>query len=384
LRGLVVAQAFRLRGKLRRTAVALAKAIRPGWRRRGHAGALRAKAEAKRRREGLRYGIRHSIACAIVLLCALAACGRSAKSGGLTIAVIPKGTSHVFWRSIHAGAEKAARELGATIIWRGPLREDDRDAQVSEVEGFITRGVSGIVLAPLDETALVAPVADATHSNIPVVVIDSGLKGSDFVSFVATDNRKGGRLAGEHLASLLGGSGRVVMLRYAEGSESTIQREEGFLETIAAHRGITVVSANQYGGADVEGAYKKSEALLSGFKRADGSLEVNGIFTPNESTTLAMLRVLEDNGWAGRVRFVGFDASDILVKGMADAHIDGLVLQDPVNMGYLGVKTIVSHIHGETVEKRIDTGVRLVARDRMNDPDARELLHPDLSRWLNP
>src|SRR5204862_979700 len=101
-------------------------------------------------------------------------------------------------------------------------------------------------------------------------VIDSGLKSKDFVSFVATDNRKGGRLGGEHLAALLGNRGRVVMLRYAEGSESTIQREEGFLEALGAHRGITVASANQYGGADVEGAYKKSEALLSGFKRGDG------------------------------------------------------------------------------------------------------------------
>jgi ribose transport system substrate-binding protein len=318
-----------------------------------------------------------------VLLVSLAACSKRPSNSTTTIAVIPKGTSHVFWQSIHAGAEKAAQELGVSIVWRGPLREDDRDSQVSEVEGFVTRGVSGIVLAPLDDSALARPVADAKRSGIPVVVIDSGLKGDDYVSFVATDNRKGGRLAGEHLAKLLGDKGKVVMLRYAEGSESTVQREEGFLEVIKPHTGIQVVSSNQYGGADVEGAYKKSEALLSGLKRADGSIDVDGIFTPNESTTLAMLRVLADNGWAGTVRFVGFDASDSLVKGMADGQIDALVLQDPVNMGYLGVKTMVSHLRGASVEKRIDTGVRLVARERMNDPDVKELLHPDLSRWLN-
>jgi ribose transport system substrate-binding protein len=313
----------------------------------------------------------------------LAACSpRPSNPGALTIAVIPKGTSHVFWQSIHAGAEKAAREVGATIIWRGPLREDDRDSQVSEVEGFVSRGVSGIVLAPLDEAALAQPVAEATRRGIPVVIIDSGLKGNDFVSFVATDNRKGGRLAGDHVAQLLHDAGTVVMLRYAEGSESTIQREEGFLEAIGGRKGIVVLSSNQYGGADVEGAYKKSESLLSRFKRADGSLGVDGIFTPNESTTLAMLRVLEDNGWAGKVTFVGFDASDTLVKGLSDAHIDGLVLQDPVNMGYLGVKTMVSHVHGQPVEKRVDTGVRLITREQMNDADAKELLHPDLSRWL--
>ena len=324
--------------------------------------------------------------CATYMLAALtlSACGQPKSAGGLTIAVIPKGTSHVFWQSIHAGAEKAARETGSTIIWRGPLREDDRDSQVSEVEGFVSRGVSGIVLAPLDEAALAPPVADAARRGIPVVVIDSGLKGTGFVSFVATDNRKGGRLAGEHLAGLLKDTGKIVVLRYAEGSESTLQREEGFLEAIAARKGIEVLSANQYGGADVEGAYKKSEALLSRYKTAAGALAVDGIFTPNESTTLAMLRVLEDNRWAGKVKFVGFDASDSLVKGLGDAHIDGLVLQDPVNMGYLGVKTMVAHIHGEAVERRIDTGVRLVTRDHMNDAAAKELLHPDLSRWLKP
>jgi ribose transport system substrate-binding protein len=316
-------------------------------------------------------------------ICA-AACNRPDTSGTPTIAVIPKGTSHLFWQSIHAGAEKAARELGVTIIWRGPLREDDRDSQVSEVQGFVSRGVSGIVLAPLDDSALAQPVADAKRRGIPVVVIDSGLKGDDYVSFVATDNRKGGRMAGEHLAAAVGRRGKVVLLRYAEGSDSTIQREEGFLEALAGETAIELVSANQYGGADVEGAYKKGEALLSRFKNPDGSLGVDGIFCPNESTTMAMLRVLQDNGWAGKVKFVGFDSSETLVKGLADGHLDGLVVQDPVNMGYLGVKTMIAHLNGQPVERRIDTGVRLITRAQMNDADAQALLHPDLSKWLKP
>ncbi len=309
-------------------------------------------------------------------------CSRGGQPDTLTIAVIPKGTSHSFWQSIHAGAEKAAQELKVTVIWRGPLREDDRSAQVNEVQGFVTRGVSGIVLAPLDDAALVAPVADAVRQKIPVVIIDSGLKGSDYVSFVATDNHKGGRIAGEALGNLIGGKGKVVLLRYAEGSASTTEREAGFLEAIAAHPNIEVVSSNQYGGADVESAYRKSEAILSRFRTPDGRLGVDGIFCPNESTSLAMLRVLEANGWAGKVKFIGFDASDTLVKGLSDGSIDGLVLQDPVKMGYLGVKTMVAHIRGEPIEKRIDTGVRLVAKKDMTDPEVKELLSPDLSRWL--
>jgi ribose transport system substrate-binding protein len=307
---------------------------------------------------------------ALVLLLFAAACSRNptTNAGTLTIAVVPKGTSHAFWQSIHAGAAKAAKELNVGIVWRGPLREDERESQISEVERFISSGISGLVLAPLDDVALAQPVADARRNNIPVVVIDSGVKGNDYVSFVATDNRLAGRMAGDQLAALLHDTGRVMMLRYAEGSESTIQREEGFLEALKQRPGLQIVSGNQYGGADVEGAYKKSEAVLSGLKRADGSLDLDGVFTPNESTTLAMMRVLVDNGWAGRTRFVGFDASDTLVKGLQDGQIDALVVQDPVKMGYLGVKT----------------GVTLVTRDRMNEPAVRELLHPDLKRWLTP
>lgn len=324
-------------------------------------------------------------ATAMLLAGILAACGgSSADPDRTTIAVIPKGTSHVFWQSVHAGAAKAAQELDVDIIWRGPLREDDRASQVSEVEGFITRGVSGIVLAPLDEAALVGPVNDAMRAGIPVVIFDSGLKGNDYVSFVATDNQHGGRLAGEGLARLLPDGGKAVMLRYAEGSASTNEREAGFLEEIAKHENVEVVSSNQYGGADVEGAYKRAEAMLHRFRRPDGSLGIDGIFTPNESTTLAMLRVLQGSGWAGKVKFIGFDASDTLVKGLSDGHIDGLVLQNPVNMGYLAVTTMVEHLKGRPVEKRIDTGAQLVTRDRMEDPAVKELLHPDLSILRGP
>jgi ribose transport system substrate-binding protein len=321
---------------------------------------------------------------AIALLGTMLSCrgGEKAAPGAVTIAVIPKATSHVFWQNVHGGAAKAGQELGVNVIWRGPAREDDRDSQISEIEGFVTRGVSGIVLAPLDETALVSPVSNAQQRGIPVVIIDSGLKGNDYVSFVATDNTKGGRLAGERMISLLGGKGKVVLLRYAEGHDSTMKREDGFLEALKAQPGIQIVSANQYGGTDVEGAYKKSETLLSRYRRPDGSLDVDGIFCPNESTTFAMMRVLQENGWAGKVHFIGFDASDNLVNGLKTGAIDALIVQDPVRMGYLGVKTMVAKLKGEPVESRIDTGVTVVGRDNMDQPDVRELLHPDLSKWL--
>ena len=319
------------------------------------------------------------------LLIALTAATLAACSGGSTpdrvnIAVIPKGTSHAFWQSVHAGARRAARELDVAITWRGPLREDDRDSQVAEVENAVARGVDAIALAPLDEAALVAPVMSARRSGIPVVIFDSGLKGGEFVSFVATDNDRGGELAGEHLGKVLNGRGKAILMRYAEGHDSTTRREAGFLRALAAYPEIEVLSSNQYLGADVEGAYKRAEALLTRYKSADGVLEVDGVFAPNESGAFAVMRVLQDNGWAGKVKFIGFDASDGLLAGLRGGAIEALIVQDPVRMGYLSVTTLVRHLRGDKVEPRIDTGVHLVTRDLLERPEIKQLVQPDLSQ----
>ena len=314
---------------------------------------------------------------ALLLIVLIAGCARqAAKSDRITIAVIPKGTMHEFWKTVHAGAVKASRELDVDVIWKGPIKEDDRDAQIAVVEDFISKGVSGIVLAPLDDAALRAPVGNAVKSGIPVVIFDSGLQGSDFVSFVATDNFKGGQIAGEYLAKLLNGKGSVIMLRYSEGSNSTMLREKGFLDAVSKHAGLKVISSNQYGGVTPESAYKASENLLSRFK------DVDGIFCPNESTTFGMLRALQDGGFAGKIKFIGFDGSKQLIDGLKRGQIQGLVLQNPMKMGYMAVTTLVQHMRGEKVEKRIDTGATLVTPQNMNDPEMKALLKPDLEKWL--
>ena len=190
--------------------------------------------------------------------------GMQAAAGApLTLAVIPKGTTHEFWKSVHAGAVKAAQELGVEIIWKGPLNEDDRDEQIKVVEDMIGRGVNGIVLAPLDDTTLRLPVEEANRVGIPVVIIDSDLENASYVSFVATDNFHGGQIAGQYLADLLEGKGKLVMLRHAEGSVSTDNREEGFLDIMALYDDLDVVSSDQHGGATTESAYQASENLLA-------------------------------------------------------------------------------------------------------------------------
>jgi ribose transport system substrate-binding protein len=323
----------------------------------------------------------------IALAIAAVSCTRAeapvANKKKMTIAVIPKGTTHEFWKSIHAGANKAANELSSQgtdveVIWKGPLREDDREQQIQVVEGFAAQGVNGMVLAPLDDHALVRPVSDAKRAGVPTVIIDSGLQSSDFVSFVATDNRKGGSLAADRMGQLLNGKGKVLVLRYAEGSASTTEREGGFIDEIKAKfPGIELISTDQYAGATRDTAKRASENLLNRF----GDV-VQGIFTPNESSTAGMLLALQDIGKAGKVSFVGFDSSQTFIDAINANQLHGIVVQNPFNMGYLGVKTMVDSLQGKPVQPKIDTGVMLVTKDNLSSPDVQTLLHPPLDQYL--
>lgn len=300
------------------------------------------------------------------------------------IAVIPKGTTHEFWKAIHAGAIKAQRELTAAgtpvnIIWKGPLKEDDREQQIQVVENFIGRRVSAIVLAPLDNKALVAPVETAVRGKIPVVVIDSGLNTDALTSFVSTDNREGGRIAARNLGRLLGGKGNAIMLRYAVGSASTEEREAGFLEVMEKEfPAISLLSSDQHSGATRDTARRASENLLNRFGR-----QVNGIYTVNESSTVGMLLALRDAGLAGgKITLVGFDTGETLNAGLLAGDIQGLVVQNPFNMGYLGVKTAFAALHGEKVAARVDTGVGFVTKDNFHDPAMAEIVNPPLKEYL--
>ncbi|MBS1721481.1 MAG: substrate-binding domain-containing protein [Armatimonadetes bacterium] len=301
--------------------------------------------------------------------------GSASSSGKIQIAMIPKGTTHEFWKSVHAGADEAAKELNVDLIWKGPLKEDDRDAQIQVVEDMTTKGVKGICVAPLDDKALRKPVEEAMNAKIPVVVFDSGLAdATGTVSLVATDNKKGGGMAGEAMGKDLGKGGKVIMMRYQEGSASTMQREEGFLEAAKA-AGLDVVSSDQYAGATVESAQKTAENLLTRFKAGDG-LSVAGIFCPNESSTFGMLRALQDAKLAGKVKFYGFDASPKLVEALTSGEINGLVVQNPFNIGKFSIESIVKAIKGEKVESRIDTGATLATKANMEEDAVKKVLNP--------
>jgi ribose transport system substrate-binding protein len=319
--------------------------------------------------------------CAICLAAfTFSSCNKSSETGANSekpaagqpnIAVIPKGTTHVFWKSIEAGARKAGAEFGVNILWKGPLKENDRAQQIAIVEQFVSDGVNGVVLAPLDDTALRRPVQAAMAKQIPVVIIDSALQGEvgkDFVSFVGTNNTLGGQMAGEQLVKLLGGKGKVVLLRYMEGSASTTERERGFLEVIKENPEIQMLVENRYGGATA------SEAQTTALNIIDQIREADGIFCSNESLTFGMLLALRQNNLVGKAKFVGFDASGPLVEALKKGEIQALVAQNPTKMGYAAVKTMVAALHGEKVPENVDSGVALITPDNVDTPEIQELL----------
>ncbi len=301
----------------------------------------------------------------------------AASESVLRIAVIPKGTTHSYWKSLHAGAEKAGQELGVEIIWQGPQKEDDRQMQIQTVQNFVSQGINAIVLAPLDERALVPPVAAARKRQIPVIIIDSDLQSDAYLSFIATDNKLAGKLSAKRLCEQLNGRGKVVLMRYNEGSASATARENGFLEGLKEYGpNVELISSNQYAGVTIEKAFQTAQNLLNLYPQVDG------IFTPTEVSTQGMLRALQMSGKAGKVKFVGFDSNATLLEALEKGQLHGLAVQDPFRMGYEGVKTAVAALNKQSYEKRIDTGVMLITKETLNDAAVKELLNPDLNKWL--
>jgi ribose transport system substrate-binding protein len=312
--------------------------------------------------------------CLIAALCVfgLTSCGggpaKPAGGGGKkVIAVIPKGTTHIFWKSVHEGALEAGKELGCDILWQGPERETDREKQIQIIEDFIIQKVDGIVLAPLDKKALIPSVEKLQDKRIPCAIIDSGIDTDKYVTFAATDNYQGGVMAAKRMGEILGGKGKIVVVKYAPGSGSTTERENGFIDTIKKDfAGITIVD-DKYGMDTVETALQATEDLLT--KNAD----LQGLYACNASTSVGALQALQTRKRT-EVKMVGFDAEAALVNALKAGQIDSLIVQDPKKMGYEGVKAVMDVIAGKTPPKKIDTGVKLVTKESMSDPAVQQLL----------
>jgi ribose transport system substrate-binding protein len=339
-----------------------------------------------------------ALAAAACLL--LGGCGRPSANFKYRLAVIPKGLTHEFWQSIHRGAERAAADLGGegvstAIDWDGPQKENDAREQIKLVQLKIGTGINGLVLAPQDSKRMVDCVKESVDRGVPVVIIDSGLdpealkaKPNLIVKYVATNNYNGGRLAAERLLEVLAKEGKtapnLILFRYAVGSESTEQRESGFLDYVheqnearkkADKPAITLLSTDQYAGATVDDAKKNAGPLLIAHKD-----KLDGVFAVNESSATGMLIALRSQGLNGKVRFVAFDSSEPLLQAIREGDVDGTIVQDPYRMGYLGVWNLVKHLEGYDVSAGgtdLGTGEYVVTKDNLDSAATRELFDPE-------
>ena len=288
----------------------------------------------------------------------------------LSIVMIPKATQASFWNAVRRGAERAAEEAGVDLTWKGPAVDNDRAAQKQVAQQFINEGVDGILLAPTDSKALIPEAQAAMAAGIPLLIFDSALEGDqgkDFIGFIATDNLAAGKLGGKHVMELVGKGGKTILFRHMEGQESTSNRERGALEEMKAASAEVLVE-NRYSGSNMGEAQRTALNLIDTIRQADG------IFASNQTSSEGMLVALQNNGLAGKIKFVGFDYSPILVEALEKGEIDALVVQDPVQMGYKSVMAMVDHLKGKPIEPVVATACHLITRDNMNDPEIKPLL----------
>ena len=338
---------------------------------------------------------RKAISVLLVLLLSVVAfaCKRAdpsaAADGGparLRIAVIPKGTTHEFWKSVHAGAVKAAQELDVDIVWKGPLKEDDLKGQIDVVETFIAQGVSGIVARAAQRQGARRRRSRRRPAKIPVVIFDSDLAGRrprelrrDRQPRRREDRRRDALAQARSAAT-----GNVVVLRYQEGSASTANAREGLpRRDRSAHPDIKVVSDNQYGGATTESAFRSRARTCSPRKKAGPARRQRHLLPQRVDDLRHAARAAQ-----GGPRRQGASSSASTrprsSSGRArPGEIDGLVVQNPFKMGYLAVKTMVEPLprrEGREAHRHRRHARR--PKTTSTTPEIKELLQPDLKTWL--
>ena len=290
----------------------------------------------------------------------------------IKIAVIPKGTAHSYWQTMKLGADAAGAEEKVEIIWQGPGKEGDMTQQIDLVNNQVTNKVSGLVVAATDSTALVKPLKAATEKGVKVVTIDSGVTDKDAsLCYIATDNKEGGRRAADALAKELGGKGKVGVLIFQKGSASNDEREAGFMENIKKYPGISVVSTLE--GSDTQKGNDNTTNMLTSHP------EITGIFAANEPNGVGAAAVLKQKQLIGKVKLVAYDSSPEELKALNDGSIQALIVQDPYQMGYLGVKTVLKAIRNQPIDKKeIDSGMTVVTKANLNDPAVQKLVNPPI------
>ena len=282
------------------------------------------------------------------------------------VGVVPAGGSKEYWRQVQAGAESAAKGSGFGIYFRGPGREDAPQAQAKIIDMLVQRGCKALVVAPV--AAQIADSVSALNTRgIPVIYIDRDMGGA-VAAVIATNNFQAGVLAGEQMVAALNGTGRVAVLRKQAGVLSTTQREEGFIQAVKAG-GLEVVFEG-YLEPDSVTTLADFHARLSG---------VDGVFAPNDHSVATTLAALRRAKTTDRKVLIGFDSSPLLIEGLEQGWITGLVVQQPYAMGYQSVQRALQLLAGQPLaapRQEIALPVSYVTRHNLDSPEIARLLRP--------
>ena len=291
------------------------------------------------------------------------------------IGVVPKGANHIFWQTVRAGAVKAAREAGYQVEWNAPELEIDASRQIAIVEAMINRQVAGIVLAPVDRKALVNVVERAGKQGIPVAIFDSAIDTKKLISYVATDNMEGGRMAARRLAEIIGGQGKVAIITFMPGSAATEERTHGIEDEVRAKYPKINIVARQFGMADRAKSMAVTENILTAHP------DLAGVFADNESSSSGAVQALKARGKRA-VKMVAFDHAENLVEELRAGWIDALVVQNPFKMGEASTGAIIAKLRGQTPAAQVDSGIALVRKADLDKLEVKALMAPDIQRYL--
>ena len=315
-------------------------------------------------------------ALAVVLSLATAASAQDK----LTIALIPGLTTDGFYITMHRGAQAAADALGVELVFQG-APDFNPVTQVPVLDAIIARAPDAILIAPTDKVQLVEPLRKANDAGIPVITVDTfigtgkyqtGAGDGDFpLSYIASDNVLGGKIAARALAAAIGGAGKVYVSNVKPGISTTDQREEGFKTAMAEEfPGITVLET-QFNDND---ANKAASQLQGVFARES---DLKGVFGANLFSALGAANGVQQAGQSGVIKVVAFDAPVSIVDNIKTGLVDVAIAQHPAEIGYYGVVSAYAHLTGQSIPVAIGTGFTIMDKNNIDDPEVAKYLYSE-------
>ncbi|HWQ52815.1 MAG TPA: sugar ABC transporter substrate-binding protein [Bryobacteraceae bacterium] len=305
----------------------------------------------------MRMNVRMTVVAALALALVAGGCSRGGRTDRLDIVLVSKALDSEFWQRVKTGAEEAARaHQDVRLAVLAPEREVNIDQQVSILEDQILKKVSALAVVPAGVSEVIPVLDKATAAGIPVLLVDTDVPWQKKLSYIGTDNRLGGRLAGEYIVKALDGKGKVAVIRGVLGVGTHEDRLAGFKEAVAQAPGIEVVSVQPANSERALGMTVMENLLTS-------HPEIRGVFATNDQMGLGAMEAIGARGLNGKIVLVGFDATREAARAIAAGQMSAVVAQHPEVMGRRAVEEAIKAARHQPVETRVDTGTTLVTKE---------------------